>query len=523
MITILVVEDEKYALDSLLKQIREYDKQESFRVLQASNGKEAYQLYIQYSPELVITDIRMPGMDGLELLKAIREKDENIQVVILSAYSDFEYAREALTYGASDYLLKPIKAENLGSCLDKFLKRKVTEKKEALMTGRDMVTQYIADCIRREDFSNFVEERMFKKIFRDYQISVIYFAGECRPDKGRFLTEIEKLYGGEFWMEFRFLETENDLWTLVVNLCHENSFFHRRILRLLQEEGYDVYIGVSALHTDAKEVHQAYDEALKTCKYKVYGKERLLLSAQPAEEGEYKYYLPKKEEDLLKEALKCRNTRKTEMVIENVFADIKKTGSISMECLELLLSQFLVIYRQTLGEGGVNKEGMTKGRTSVLQFDSIEDMRDFLIRIGRNICTMLDAPENGKHKDIVETMAEYAQQHFDQEVTVKELAEKVLFMNQDYLSHLFVEKKGISYSCYLRQIRMQNAGKLLENRKLSITEVASMSGYNDTSQFIRVFKKDYGMTPKKYRDSMKWENSPGEQQSTTECEGGGCA
>lgn len=82
---------------------------------------------------------------------------------------------------------------------------------------------------------------------------------------------------------------------------------------------------MSALHTDAKEVHQAYDEALKTCKYKVYGKERLLLSAQPAEEGEYKYYLPKKEEDLLKEALKCRNTRKTEMVIENVFADIKKT------------------------------------------------------------------------------------------------------------------------------------------------------------------------------------------------------
>lgn len=130
MITILVVEDEKYALDSLLKQIREYDKQESFRVLQASNGKEAYQLYIQYSPELVMTDIRMPRMDGLELLKAIREKDENTQVVILSAYSDFEYAREALTYGASDYLLKPINAVNLGSCLDKFLKRKVTEKKK---------------------------------------------------------------------------------------------------------------------------------------------------------------------------------------------------------------------------------------------------------------------------------------------------------------------------------------------------------------------------------------------------------
>ncbi len=107
---------------------------------------------------------------------------------------------------------------------------------------------------------------MCKKIFRDYQISVIYFAGECRPDKGRFLTEIEKLYGGEFWMEFRFLETENDT---VDAGCQ--SVFMKTVFFSPKDtpasaggRGRMTYISEwSALHTDAKEVHQAYDEALK--------------------------------------------------------------------------------------------------------------------------------------------------------------------------------------------------------------------------------------------------------------------
>ncbi len=100
-------------------------------------------------------------------------------------------------------------------------------------------------------------------------------------------------------------------------------------------------------------------------------------------------------------------------------------------------------------------------------------------------------------------MASYVRQHYNREISLQELAEKELFMNQDYLSHLFARKKGIGFAAYVKQVRMERARELLQQEQYSVTEVASMSGYNDTSQFIRFFKQETGMTPKKYRMEMR--------------------
>ena len=101
--------------------------------------------------------------------------------------------------------------------------------------------------------------------------------------------------------------------------------------------------------------------------------------------------------------------------------------------------------------------------------------------------------------EIVEKMTAYAMEHYSMDITVRELAESVFFMNQNYISHLFAEKKGISFSAFLRQVRISHAKELLKEEKWSVTEVAAMVGYNDTSQFIRIFRQEVGVTPKKYR------------------------
>ena len=141
---LLVVEDELYAREALVRKIRQYDTAGDFQILEASNGKEGFGLYRQEQPELVITDIRMPGMDGLELLENIRQLGQKTQVVILSAYSEFAYAQKAIQYGVSDYLLKPVSDEALENCLDKFMQRHKKERGEALITGKDMVTRLLA-------------------------------------------------------------------------------------------------------------------------------------------------------------------------------------------------------------------------------------------------------------------------------------------------------------------------------------------------------------------------------------------
>lgn len=108
----------------------------------------------------------------------------------------------------------------------------------------------------------------------------------------------------------------------------------------------------------------------------------------------------------------------------------------------------------------------------------------------------------GGGEEIVQNMKIYAKEHCSKDITVKMLAEEMFFMNADYLSHLFKEKVGESYSVYLKNIRLKKAKELLKEDKFSVTEVAAMTGYNDTSQFIRVFKQNVGITPKKYRDEQ---------------------
>ena len=105
--------------------------------------------------------------------------------------------------------------------------------------------------------------------------------------------------------------------------------------------------------------------------------------------------------------------------------------------------------------------------------------------------------------DIVEKMSEYAVNNYNMDITIRNLAENVFFMNQSYISHLFAEKKGISFSAFLRMIRICHAKEFLADARWSVTDVALMSGYNDTSQFIRIFRQETGMTPKKYRIFLK--------------------
>ena len=94
-------------------------------------------------------------------------------------------------------------------------------------------------------------------------------------------------------------------------------------------------------------------------------------------------------------------------------------------------------------------------------------------------------------------------QNYNKDISLKELAENVFFMNHTYLSHLIREKTGKNYSSYLRELRIRHARELLSDPNLSITDVASFSGYNDSSQFIQVFKKEVGVTPKKYQEMLR--------------------
>lgn len=513
MFKILVVEDEFYARESLIKLLREYDADGQFLILQAVNGKEGELVYNRERPELVLTDIRMPKMDGLVLLERIRENDSATQVVLLSAYSDFEYARTALSNGAAGYLLKPIEKTELYRCLDKFVQRNRTEKKEALITGRDIVTKFIGNSIRDFGYTSFVEEKMFETVFPEYQLTVIYFRDK-KPDVPDFFLGIEKLYVGICWEQIRFLNLDFDSWILVVCPTAENFFLQRRIRNLLQEQGCEAKLGVSFVHKRAGSVGNAYREAWEALKYKIYGDDICFADKIKSEESSI-YYLEPAKENALREALREGAVKTACACISSAFEEIRRMTMVRAECLELLYARLVTLFLQAIGEGGQDKMSLNRNSAGILRFDSLDELEQHLCTIARNICRMgapglvqkksveLSGQPEEERKDVVEIMAAYVRQHYNREISLQELAEKELFMNQDYLSHLFAKKRGIGFATYVKQVRMEKARELLQHEEYSVTEIAAMSGYNDTSQFIRFFKQETGLTPKKYRMEMR--------------------
>lgn len=508
---LLVVEDELYAREALVRQIQKYDTSHIFEIFQAANGADGWEIFQKVDPELVLTDIRMPKMDGLQLLEQIREDGCRTKVIILSAYSDFEYARSALANGAFDYLLKPINDEMLAKCLDRLMKQHRSERKEALLSGRDMVTQYLQKSIRNPGYSGFVEKNMFARTFPRYQLGVIFFAANekdsvrtfSKGDKEQFLGALEQEYGAAFLTRLRFLELEADLWVLVLCPDGDTLFVWRRIRRILEEAGAAPKIGVSRIAGAEISPGAAYKAASELLKCRLNGTESLLFAEGQKAEAFQEYYLNKEQGEALEKALEYGNSQRVQAVLDEIFREIGDHLPIRCECLELLYSQIMVIFRRVISVE--DTEGaLEKSSEKLMQFGTLEQLCDYLKRIAASICRMqkptkAEAKPAQSGNEIVARMTAYVMEHYSMDITVRELAESVFFMNQNYISHLFAEKKGISFSAFLRQVRIEHAKELLKEEKWSVTEVAAMVGYNDTSQFIRIFRQETGMTPKKYR------------------------
>lgn len=493
---ILVVEDELYAREALIRQIQQYDQDGHFRILEAANGEEGLNIFRAERPEFLMTDIRMPRMDGLKLLEKVREINEKVPVIILSAYSDFEYARTALSFGASEYLLKPIDSDALEKCLDKFVQQHHREKEEELITGKDMITRFLLNSVRREKTAGFVEKSMFEKLFPSYQIVVVFFRNG-KPRQEEFLENIQKLYGNAFWTKFRFLELEEELWLMLISAEQDTAFLWRKIRKMLEQQGFEAWLGVSRTHVSAGEVIRAYQEARDVLKHKIYGRDTLLLAEKIEEESCKEYYLKSDRENQLRTALADGNKKKAVSAVKKCFEEIRYIEPVKMECLELLYSHLILFCRQGIGVEEQSRK-ISRFPEGILKFASIDEMESYLCRIAEEICRLKKSESSRSSGEIVEFMAEYARQHYYEDVTVKEIAEKILFMNQDYISHLFAERKGVNFSSFLKKVRIDYAKEILKDGRNSVTDTASMVGYNDVSQFIRIFKQETGMTPKKY-------------------------
>lgn len=502
---ILVVEDESYARQSLIKQISKLMGNQTHQILETANGLDGLACFKKELPDIVFSDIRMPRMSGLKLLKEIKKINPRVTVVIVSGYADFEYAKEAINTGADGYLLKPVVDQDINELLKKLTHTK--EEKEQNSFQDDVMVRflnrYILDSENVE--KDFVYKNIFLNLFPMYRIIFFHFFENIHTDIEKLLARMRKQFPIDASLEYRMVELSGRNWIVVLKNSKTNKYFIQRLSRFFIEHQIDIYLGISNEVAGLEKIKMAYRQAEFALKNKIFSNEKLLFFEKLSHTRNNNIYIDEKQIEKLSLYLyQCDEhnaMRVVDMLLKQQFDD----SSASVSCLESLLFRISSVFYEMINLYGKKYELLdsSKMEFSTIDFNSESELKDAISDKIHMLCKLISHKEAEKNKNVVRMILDYIEEHCGMEMSLKELAEEVFFLNPAYLSQLIRKETGISYSTYLRQVRMERAKKYLKEESFSITTVASLSGFHDTSQFIHSFQREIGLTPKKYRDSFQ--------------------
>lgn len=513
MYNILVVDDEKIHRKGILSLLEEICPQDMF--WEAADGMEALEIMRNVPCEIVISDIRMAKMDGLALLREVKEACREIFFIIISGYADFSYAKEAVDLHASAYLLKPVDRTELEKIITEVkAKHQGNQERSSQVSSMEkrlqetvpvymewLLNQYIT-CRRPEEWEPLddllpMHSRGFLMLMK------VRDAGErLSEEKRRNISYgIKKLMEPDSSLTFSVNRFPDTFAVLVLGKVWPSEKKIRNIAEFISRSekipAENIYISISMLHEDMYSSGvNAFTEAYGALKGAFYEDEHILWADRPRE-GEKKDTIWNPE-PLLK-AIREKRTEPAEKLYENFLKEAMQER-IPPEILKRRVT-FLFFRLLRSVEPFIEREKITGLNERDHQIMEVQ-WYGRLLAEGRHlifeIIRCLQGSRNAEQVNPLEKCREYLETHYMEEISLDSAAGRFHF-NPSYFSTLFKQNFGTSFSDYLSTIRMQKAAELLRNSGLKVKKVAAMVGYKDPNYFIRSFKKRYGVTPDEFR------------------------
>ncbi len=527
----MIVDDEHIVREGI-RYIFEQDFQEEVTVVyMAKTGREAIEKFEELRPHLVIMDIQMPGINGIEATKEIRRIDPNAKIVIVSAYEQFEYAKDAVQLGAIDYLLKPIHRQKLKKIVQRVIddiievrrgKLKERENQEKLEEVIPILeTGYIYSILMNHDYQTEISKyhRLLGIKKEKGYIMVIEFGD------GENLETFENRIGigvrsTSFYKRIRHsiqYKCHGIVGPLMINRLimsvHEeqpDKEYERRLKALelaerIQQDleaivGMNVYIGIGRRY-DKEQLNISYSEAIKALN-SIEG-ERILhigdCTIKEQVDMGYTFANIKKDIDVILKLVEDGRSHEVEKAVYWFFINVHKAYGQQIDMIKNIVTEMFVLVSSKAYQCGY------KG-IDVLHFkylDRIHKCTDFymlqnwcmaeLVMIAKN----LEEIKKNQVSDIMKKAVEYIQKNYSQDLRLKEVAEWVQ-MSPQYFSKIFKDNLGVNFIEYLTNLRMEYAKKMLKESDKTIKEICFESGYNDPNYFSRLFKKHVGVTPTEF-------------------------
>ncbi|CQR47175.1 putative response regulatory protein [Paraliobacillus sp. PM-2] len=504
----LIVDDEKNIRDRLVT-FFPWDELGFGVVKMAENGEEALTIINKEVPDVLLTDIMMPKMTGLELVEKIKQSYPQIKIVILSAYDDFEYAQQAIKFGVKGYLLKPLLKKEFTEVMNKLVMELKEEKKVA---GHD--EQMLLDLTEGKD----VEK--YKDILKyDYNRIVICCLNEILKEYATFTFRQslkEKITSYFNQQEIPILFYKNSLILLIFKhkpiskydiqpIVQQFLVFVERLLIDMEIILKPVYIGVGNLAKGLEQINKSYKEAIYACSYKYFNPNKYIIFYQDLKPSAHN--LVKQEKDSfddkiqncvgnLVESILTKETLKITTIV-NQYTDLiihykgENVVKIKKESYKLIMMVSLKLKEEGYTITSIDEEHVLQ---KIYQLQSLQELKKWLRHVLQLFAVDI-VKHNEKYNNRYVTVAKnYVKNHYQYKITLQTMAEE-LYLHQAYFSTIFKNETGENFIDYVNRVRVEEATKLIKNTDLKMKEVSNRVGFQSNSYFNKVFKKITGKSP----------------------------
>lgn len=525
---VLLVDDEEEIRSGISRKI-DWSSLGFALVGEAGNGEEALELCDQLRPDVVLTDIKMPFMDGLELCRHLRQSLPGAKLVVFSGFDDFEYARQAVSMGVSEYILKPINAQELSEVLTRLreqlhaqqLERRDMETlrrryEESLPTLRELFyTRLLSGQISPDQ----IQERSAR-----YDISLppgLWTAALIHADLPEHAADAERdellLLSVQAFLEEHFhLEgctflsvLYGDLPVLLVRLSSPDQLYplleELERLSLLSQSylGIPLTAGVGLPCEGPEELHHSVEGARSALDYRVLkGSGRVIFIGDIEPQASVSLSFEEEDQRALSTAVKLGTPQQVEQVVGEMMDRLRQAGSSLSQC-HLFLLELVAFLLRLARSGGVAAEEVfgphLSSTISLDHFSGLEELGRWLRERCLKLQELLGRQRTDSAWRLVEQAKDFINRHYaDSELSV-DIVCSHLHLSPTYFSTLFKREVGMPFTAYVTEIRMDEAARLLRDTDEKTYLIAERTGYTDPNYFSYVFKRRFGLSPSKYR------------------------
>lgn len=500
---------------------------------EAGDGLTAKAQAEKLKPDIIITDIRMPGMDGLELAEFVNQKLPFTRVIVITGFQEFEYAKRALKLNVQDLLLKPLDNQNVIQVLNETVQEIAQAEKRAsyenqLMLENNLYRQQVIQSLRavqgkilsdmlkgRNALADYREEELTEMGLRNLYIHVA--AVRVRSADKKQIAEIQNrvvfsMYEYEKQRGVRVLDVTDgaDMGFFVLDVKKGSSREHKVSMRnqlhhmnhRLREDGLpEIFAVIGEVTNQLEKAVECYRQAQAVLERNFFTAREMILDVgrQNLIDKEQAGYWNETLERLYA-ALESEEKEWTDQEIQRLLEGIAQSAKGDLFQIKCLLSEACI----TLLRHYSSKRKDFKINEIVSEINGLVDMESARIYMKNYLENLRGELKDGEknYNPLTKDALEYIRKNYRQEISLTQMAE-YLGANPSYLSRLLKQETGENFTEILNKFRIQKAKQLLGEPGLRITEVAQRAGYSNYEYFFQVFRKIEGISPSEYKKQIR--------------------